>query len=162
MKNTGKKIFAIVLLATGLTGLQAQQAIPASGGNATGTGGTASYTVGQVVYTTVTGGGGSVAQGVQQTYEITVISGIESAKDISLSLVVYPNPAIDFLTLKIAGEVQLPLTASLYDLYGKLISTRKIESDETRIEMSNLAPATYFLKILGSVGAIKTFKIIKK
>ena len=47
---------------------QAQNIIPASGGNATGSGGTVSYTVGQIVYVTDTGNTGSVIQGVQQPY----------------------------------------------------------------------------------------------
>ncbi|MFM2191538.1 MAG: hypothetical protein RLZZ118_495, partial [Bacteroidota bacterium] len=45
---------------------QAQQATTATGGDATGSGGSAAYSVGQIVYTTHTGTTGSVAQGVQQ------------------------------------------------------------------------------------------------
>ena len=45
--------------------LHAQETVPATGGDATGSGGTSSYTVGQVVCTTNTGSNGSVAQGVQ-------------------------------------------------------------------------------------------------
>ena len=51
--------------------LQAQEIPIASGAVATGIGGSSSYTVGQVVYTTNTGSNGSVAQGVQQPYEIS-------------------------------------------------------------------------------------------
>jgi len=43
MLNKKVKISALLLLCVGLTGLQAQNAIPASGGNASGGGGTASY-----------------------------------------------------------------------------------------------------------------------
>ena len=78
--------------------IQAQNAIPASGANGSGAGGTISYTVGQVVYTTSTGTMGSVAQGVQQPYEISVVTSLEEAKDFSLEFVVYPNPATDFLS----------------------------------------------------------------
>jgi len=53
-----------------MIGLQAQETIPASGGKASGSGGTASYSFGQVVYTTYTGTNGLVAQGVQQPFEI--------------------------------------------------------------------------------------------
>ena len=162
MKLIKFTLSSFILLAIGFPELLAQESISASGGSASGNGGGVSYSVGQVVYTTNTGTGGSVAQGVQQTYQITVISGIESAKNINLSFEVYPNPAINFLTLKVDGEVQQPFSVSLYDLYGKLISTQKIVSNETRIEMRNLIPATYFLKVSDTVGEIKTFKIIKK
>ncbi|MFT7299094.1 MAG: hypothetical protein ACI9WO_001916 [Sphingobacteriales bacterium] len=60
-----KAITSIAFLFLGLGGLQAQETVPATGGEATGNGGSSSYTVGQVVYTTNTGTNGSVAQGSQ-------------------------------------------------------------------------------------------------
>jgi len=70
--NQKSILFAILLLGPGLTGLQEQQAILATGGNATGSGGTVSYTVGQAAYITQTGSGGTVTQGVQQPFEIWI------------------------------------------------------------------------------------------
>ena len=67
-----KIITSVVFLLLGLGGLHAQENTTAAGGEATGSGGTASYSVGQVVYTTVTGTNGSVAQGVQHPYEISI------------------------------------------------------------------------------------------
>lgn len=40
---------------------KAQQSVNGGGGNATGTGGTQAYTVGEAVYTTTTGSGGSAS-----------------------------------------------------------------------------------------------------
>jgi len=71
MKHKRLKLCALLLFGLGLTGLQAQESVNAAGGNASGSGGTVSYTVGQVVYTTKTGTNGSVAEGVQQAYEIS-------------------------------------------------------------------------------------------
>ena len=95
------KLSLILLLGIGLTGLQAQSTIPASGGNASGSGGSVSYTVGQIIYTTNNGTNGSAAQEVQQPYEISVVTANEEALDISLEMVVYPNPATDFVKLRI-------------------------------------------------------------
>ena len=81
------KLSIVLLLGIGLTVLQAQNTIPASGGNATGTGGSVSYTVGQIVYTKSAGSNGSSAQGVQQPYEISVPTALEEAKGISLEKV---------------------------------------------------------------------------
>ena len=47
----------------------AQESVNAAGGDAMGTGGTAAYTVGQVVYTTIGDNGTTVAQGVQQAFQ---------------------------------------------------------------------------------------------
>jgi hypothetical protein len=153
-------LITLFICCIGLTGLNAQNAVPASGGNGTGSGGTVSYTVGQVVYTTITNSG-SVAQGVQQPYEISVITAIEAAKEISLEMSVYPNPATDYLKLVIDGEVKTQSIASLYDINGNLLRTVKIEGQETIISMQTLLPSTYFLKVTDNKKVIKTFEIIK-
>lgn len=101
MRYKKLKLSAVLLLGIGLSGLHAQNTISASGGNASGSGGSVSYSVGQIVYTTNTGTNGSAAQGVQQPYEISVVTANEEALDISLEMVVYPNPATDFVKLRI-------------------------------------------------------------
>jgi hypothetical protein len=141
--------------------IQAQNAIPASGGNASGSGGTASYTIGQVGYTTNTGTNGSVAQGVQQPYEISVVTGIAEAKDISLEIEVYPNPATDYIKLKIGNYEVQNLRYQLYDINARLLQDNKIVDNETNIVMSYYMSATYFLKVTDNNKVIKTFKIIK-
>jgi len=60
-----------------------------------------SYAIRQVVYTINTGTNGSAAQGVQQPYEISVVTAIEEVMDISIEMVVFPNPATDFVKLRI-------------------------------------------------------------
>ena len=159
-------LFAALMLEIGLTGIYAQEAIPASGGNATGSGGSVSYSVGQVFYTTNAGSGGSVLQGVQQPYEISVVTGLEEAKGISLQCSVYPNPAASYLIVHFDSEVKDQFSAYLFDMNGKLLTIQHIEGNDTRIDISNLVIATYFLKILQTKNTafqreIKTFKIIK-
>jgi len=159
------KLCAILLFGLGLTGLHAQEAIPASGGNASGSGGSSSYSVGQMVYTTNTGTNGSVAQGVQQPFEISVVTGIDEAKDITLQCMAFPNPTIDNLNLKVDASTTLSiqsLSYQLFDVSGKLLETKKVEGSETSIAMGSLVPATYFLKVIQNNKEIKTFKIIKK
>jgi hypothetical protein len=146
----------------GLTGVQAQTSITASGGNANGGGGTVSYTVGQIVYTTNTStSSGSVSQGVQQPYEISVISGIEKAKDISLVCSVYPNPTTDYLTFKALNYDKNNLSFWLYGVNGNLILNKRIEGNETQVSMQNLPSGTYIFKVLDNGMEVKTFKIIK-
>lgn len=152
---------AVLLLGLGLTGLQAQESILASGGNISGSGGPVSYSLGQVVYNTYTGINGLVAQGVQQSYEISVETGLEVAKGINLAVSVYPNPTSDFLTLSLDHFELSNLSYKLFDLQGKLLETKKIEGNQTSIVMSNLVPATYFIKVMQGNTEVKAFKIIK-
>ncbi|MDD2386726.1 MAG: T9SS type A sorting domain-containing protein, partial [Bacteroidales bacterium] len=133
-----------------LSTVQAQESVNATGSNASGGGGSASYSVGQVVYTTNTGTNGSVAQGVQQPFEISVVTGLEEAKGINLSVSAYPNPTTDYLTLEVKDFELSNLHFQLYDINGKLLQNEKITSDQTSIVMSNLVPATYFVKVIES------------
>ena len=158
------KLSTILLFGFGLTGLQAQEVIPAAGGNASGSAGTVSYSVGQVVYTTNSGTNGTVAQGVQQPFEISIVTGLEEAKGINLMVSAYPNPTTDFLNLKVdasnALNIQL-LSYQLYDMSGNLLEIKKLVGNQTSIVMSYLVRATYFLKVIEGSKEVKTFKIIK-
>jgi hypothetical protein len=95
MKYRPVKLCAVFLLGLGLSRLHAQESIPASGEDASGYGGSVSFSVGQLVYTTNTGTDCSAAQGVHQPFEISVISEFEEAKRISVQCSVYPNPTKD-------------------------------------------------------------------
>ena len=162
MKHKRLHLCAVLLLGLGLTGVQAQESVNTAGGSASGNGGSASYSVGQVVYQTPTGTNGSVAEGVQQPYEISVVSAIEEATGITLSVSAYPNPTNDNLLLSI-DELDLSnLSYQLYDISGKVLQNKRITSDQTSIVMGDLMPATYFLKVTQDNKEVKTFKIIKQ
>jgi hypothetical protein len=156
-----KSFLFLLILSVLCTVIQAQSTIPATGGNASGSGGSASYTIGQVVYTTNTGTNGSAAQGVQQPYEISVVTAVETVKDISLEMVVYPNPTTDFIKLKISNYDLQNLRYQLYDINGSVLQDNKVEGNETSIILSSYLSSTYFLKVSDNNKVVKTFKIIK-
>ena len=157
-------LFIIIILFVGLISstLNAQQTIPTTGGNGSNSTGSISYSVGQIGYTTVTNSKGSIAQGVQHAYEISVVSGIEDSKNINLVVSAYPNPTIDFLHLQIQNYTNSNMRYQLFDLNGKIIRTQDIEYSVTRISMASLATSTYFLRVLDDGNTIKIFKIIKQ
>lgn len=159
MQHT-KPILTLIFI-IGFGNIQAQEAVSTSGGDAAGSGGTLSFSVGQVTYTTNIGTDGSVAQGVQQPYEISIVTEIEEAKEISLSFSVYPNPTTNFLKLNIGNYTNENLNYQLYDGSGKIIESTKVNSNETSIFMENTARGIYFLKITENNKVVKTFKIIK-
>lgn len=161
MKQTKAKFGALFLFLIGMTGLQAQVAVTTTGGNASGSGGTSSYTVGQLGYTTNTGTTGSVAQGVQQPYEISIVIGVEEAKEIELSCVLYPNPTTDFVNLKLNSFKVENISYQIFDFNGKLLDLKKVVGSETSIQMKGYADAVYFLKVFQGEKELKTFKIVK-
>jgi len=161
MRHKKLKISAVLLLGLGLTGLHAQESVNGTGGNASGSGGSASFSVGQVVYLVHTGTTGSVAEGVQQPYEISVATAIEVAKGITLSVSAYPNPTSDYLQLQVESKKLKDFSFKLFDVYGKLLQEHKNIGTVTQIEMSQYKSGVYFLKVLTNNQWIKTFKIIK-
>jgi len=161
MKQTKTKLGALFFMLFAVTCMHAQVTITTAGGNASGSGGSSSFTVGQLVYTTNSGTTGTVAQGVQQPYEISIIDGVEEANEIALSTVVYPNPTTDLLTLKMGNYSVENLNYALTDINGKLLVLKKIAGAETTIEMKNYANAIYFLKVIQGEKEVKSFKIVK-
>ena len=162
MRHKRVELCALFLIGLSLTGIQAQQAIPATGGNGSGSGGSVSYTVGQVVYSTNSGTNGSEAQGVQQPFEISIVTAVEEAKDILLEFVVYPNPAFDFVMLKTGDYKVDNLSYYLFDIGGNFLENKKIVDSETNISLQSRLPSTYFLKVTDKNKVLKIFKIIKK
>jgi len=154
LKMTVLFMFGLVFLA------QAQQTIPATGGEASGSGGSISYTVGQLVYTTNTGANNSLAQGVQQVYEISIL-GIDDFNEIKLEYFVYPNPTIDKLTLKIQNFNNEDLSYQIYDINGRMLKMEKLKGNNTTISMGYLPSAIYFLRVVSGSQSLKMFKIIK-
>jgi len=140
--------------------LLAQQSLNASGGNATGTGGSASYSVGQLAYATATGNGGSVSAGVQQAIEIFV-STKEEIESIRLSASAFPNPVESELSLQITDLEWRNLSYQLMDLSGKTLLSSNVSGETTNIPFANLAVGTYTLRVVQGQNEIKTFKILK-
>ena len=141
--------------------LSAQESIAVSGANATGSGGSSSYTVGQVFYTVNSGSGGTATQGVQQSIELNTLSNPELTT-VQLSAITYPNPASDHIILQISDPALDHLSYKLIDLNGKAIAHGSIANTDTQISMQSLALGMYILKVNQNNQELKTFKIIKK
>lgn len=138
-----------------------QSGIITSGGDLTGNGGSASLSAGQVAFTTQSGVNGSVVAGLQQAYEISMLTETEDTNDILLSCSVYPNPTTNFLFLQINILKYNDLIYKLYDVDGILLKTQELKTEKTTISMSEYVPAAYFLKVMTRQINVKTFKIIK-
>jgi hypothetical protein len=163
MKKPIKILFSLFITGMISYGAHAQihETISSSGGDASGSGGSASYSVGQVVYQTHTGTNGSVAEGVQQPYEISVVTQVEEATEIQLSMLVYPNPTTESVVLNIGTMSTENMHLSMFDLNGKLLHFQEVINSETIIDMKSYARGVYFLKVNIKTIELKSFKIVK-
>jgi hypothetical protein len=159
MNNKTTKLTALLLLGIGFNQVYAQQTTTASGGDASGSGGSVAYSVGQIVYTTNTSSSGSVTQGVQQPYEISITIGLLET-DIKLNLSAYPNPTTNYLMLQI-DNFDKDLSYQLFDISGKLLESNTVAANSTTINMEQMQTGTYLLKVTQNNKLVKTFKIIK-
>jgi len=139
--------------------LYSQQTIPAGGGNASGTGGSVSYTVGQIACSSVSDNSGAITQGVQQPYEISVVTAIANTEGIEAKI--FPNPTNGKVKLVFGSFDNGNLRFRLFDSNGVLLQDKKIEDRETEIPMDNLSGAVYFLKVISNNNEVKVFKIVK-
>jgi hypothetical protein len=142
------------------SGLLAQNNTVAGGGDHAGTGGSVSYSIGQIEYTTLVGAGGTMTQGLQQPYEILVVTGQDVA-DIDVSMAVYPNPATDYVMLQTDVLDWEELHYKLFDMQGKLLDQQVLHDRSTKIMMAQYSRGMYLLKVMKSRQEVKAFKIIK-
>lgn len=79
-------------------------------------------------------------------------------KDLSFSY--YPNPAKGEITIEAYGcEVQIQFM-ELYDTWGRKITGIK-PSKDNKVQLGDLSPGGYFIKILLTNAESKTIKVIK-
>ena len=86
----------------------------------------------------------------------------ESASDIAKQelkqLKMYPNPVYDDLTVYYNASSDTPATLNIYNTLGKLIISTELVNGSNTIDVSNLQPASYIVKLLdGDRFEIKQF-----
>lgn len=151
-------LLACFLCATQLT--YSQKLISVSGGEATGAGGSSSYSVGQLLYT-YHEGAGTVAQGVQQSIELYTLSNHELT-GLTLTAMSYPNPVSNYVVLSFTEAILEDLGYAVYDLQGRLLLQGEVVSTRTKINVQGLGKGAHVLKVYRNKQELKTFRIIKK
>ncbi|MBK9388941.1 MAG: T9SS type A sorting domain-containing protein [Bacteroidetes bacterium] len=134
---------------------------PSGGGNATGSGGSAGFTIGQVILSSGTDEAKTISQGFQQPYEILVV-GIRELTIEKLDCSLYPNPATDYIRLKVEAYEGGDLYYKLFDMGGLILINSRLEGNEVMIPMQSQKPGTYLLKLSDGKQDLKIFKIIKR
>jgi hypothetical protein len=132
-----------------------------AGGNALSASGSVSFSVGQVFCSFNASTMGTITEGVQQPYEISVVTHTEEGLGIILECALFPNPVSDFLTLKIPDYDYTGLCYRIFNINGDLLNGDNIYDPVTYISMSGLKPGIYIIRIINSNKELKSFRIIK-
>ena len=75
----------------------------------------------------------------------------------SKSTIIYPNPVVDYLNIKLSDKQQLN-SLEIYNLNGNKVFT----SNKNNVDISALIKGIYLVKIKLSNGKVETHKLIKK
>jgi len=141
--------------------IHAQQSITTVGGNYAGSSGSVSYTLGQIDYISTKNNSGETNAGVQQPYEIQVISSLQFDVNSDLHFSLYPNPTDEYVIIKIKNYDLKKLNFSLYNAEGKMLRNQEIKDNETIVPLDGLRSGTYLLEITNAHKVIRSFKVIK-
>ncbi|MFT5858491.1 MAG: hypothetical protein ACI865_000579 [Flavobacteriaceae bacterium] len=156
LQNMQKTLLLICSVTLSLSSYSQQNTV-ASGGDGSGSGGTFSYSIGQIDYINVSSTL-SISEGVQQPYEYYEVVGLSNLNPIITSI--YPNPATESILLEI-GQLENDLSYDLFDLKGKLIEHADISATKTSIDIQPLAKGAYILEVSQTQHPITTLKFIK-
>ena len=165
MKATNKIrvwITTLLLLIASIVGpkLKAQEGFVSSGNSATGSGGSISYSIGQVCYAVQSGAAGTIVEGVQQPFEISGLSINDLISDTTLNCKVYPNPTSDFIILETGDGTTFDITYQLINNLGKELKCGTYRN-KVQINMQACLPGMYCLRVISPKGICKSFKIVK-
>ena len=160
-----KKLFSTIsLIMMAVMSLSAQSAVVGVGGEASGSGGSVSYSVGQIAVQSNGEREFRISEGVQQPYEIQTI-GIDNYPGITLNAVVYPNPTQGNLQLAIRNEGlgmrNEQWGVKVFDTNGKFLFSKQIEGAITQLDLSPYAMGTYYIKVCNGKDVLKSFKVVK-
>jgi hypothetical protein len=150
----------LFLIVTYCAGLQAQQVVATTGSTLSNASGSISYTIGEGIAQTLSKGDKTLTQGFHQT--TISVSIVSELKDLDFPISAFPNPASDELTLKLTKEYVARLQLLLYDMNGKLLMQKELQSVETKVSVDQLVEGFYIIKVQDGAKELKTFKIIKK
>lgn len=150
---------SLMMLITFTRCFDAQQANVAAGNTIESSMGSVSFSVGQTHYQSFESASGKVSQGVQQPYEIFVLSTENTALQGKIS--VYPNPVKDFLMIDFKSDQRENANYQVFDTTGKLILKGDLKNIKNEIDASTLPVGMYILSISNENETLKTYKIIK-
>jgi hypothetical protein len=136
--------------------VSAQEVVATQGDSYSNASANIDFTIGEVIIDAGTDGTNDITQGFHQTN--WNFAGLEDfASDYDATI--FPNPTEDVLNIRTSTFENV--TYTLYDAQGKLVMQDILSAEQTPIQVSQLAPGSYSLRLNNQTKNLKTFKLIK-
>jgi photosystem II stability/assembly factor-like uncharacterized protein len=120
---------------------------------------------GDWTYTVTGANSGCVSTATFNIVNIQCVGVIELGAN-NASFNVYPNPAIDNVSLQMNSPKNVDVTIELYDVSGKLIIKQNAsfskDKPEHKLNIASLANGIYSLKVVSKEGSSQNLKIVKE
>lgn len=138
-------IFTFVFFVLSFVPSYGQYSISTTGGHIKSTGGSTSFTVGQVAYVFKKGNGTYLNEGVQQVYtkKTTPVEELVHLKEVQL----YPNPTQETFTLIMLTKEDVLVRYTIMDYLGKEIRNGDIITEKSEISLVDLPSGNYFISL---------------
>ena len=94
---------------------------------------------------------------VTRTFQLTVTPNLAVAQNVKSSVVIYPNPAKNLITIK--GEFDSNESITIYNLLGQKVIEKNSISNEEKVDVSKLEDGVYTIYFSTSKAS---FKFVKK
>ena len=150
-----RKSIILIALSSALK-ITAQEVIATQGDSYSNTSAHIDFTIGEIIINTESNGVNTLTQGFHQTNWNFV--GLENHAP-EYEATIFPNPTSKILNIRTSAFENV--TYTLYDAKGKLILQDKISSEQTPIQVSQLAPGNYSITLTNEIQNLKTFKLVK-
>ena len=93
---------------------------------------------------------------------VIINPGVEERPVAAWSVQLFPNPAKNYVNLRMSGTDFDNTIAEVYDIHGRLLQTETIRSVNTRIETGRLPAGVYFIKLNnGRTQITNRFTVVK-
>lgn len=158
MKALIKLVFLFSGLATNAQTISSS-VVSASGDSQISTIHKVSWTLGEPVVGLMNGQDVQVSNGYHQHLDLELLSIADN--DVMASILVYPNPAIEYLM--VSNKLNQKALLHVYDEAGRRVLEQEIIQAETKIDLKSFPPGIYMLHFT-SLFSLKSnsYKLIKK
>lgn len=174
-----KIINTVILFVSGATLLSAQsiekKVIGSAGKTLTAGNIQLDFTVGEPFTKSLTTASNSITQGFHQP--ILTLARLSDPNDTSstlpaerlndklihgIDITIYPNPAIDFINIKLNHAIDESLTITITNVQGQLVKQEIMQQQTMQIDFSGLVAGTYLIVVKNKKGDLNnTYKVIK-
>ena len=117
------------------------------------------WSIGELTTETYTGSQNTLTQGFHQgTY---IITNIYENPLLEFTIIAFPNPTSDFISLKVESTKVESMQYTITDLSSRVLQIGKVLYETKQINFSNYAVGTYLISITQNNQLLKSFQIIK-